>query len=418
MAWRIDQHVVRGEIDNRMRGRTVGRVWFAGRAEPMELELRGDCWRDLAGRRLEFVNPEPQPGLTANFAARQAGEVGDITASRKVKVRGIPFEGLCGDEEGAREVPWHWGNALRLEWFSETNGRVVIESVGFELKIVGEPTWEMSAAEEERQKHANAAARDGYMAQQEEAWLNDRARDNPGKRPADVHGDAAGRPGQPMTEAEADAMQARSDLLNDRVQARIEREGDAADHAKILEEEIERLNREYPAPEPTPEQRARNEAWLEEFNRAPDADEDLENPDAEAEDDQPYEHPLVARITDLLDTWRAQAEAEEWIPQDAVPEHPAQELIHAVWRATVKLAVALNGRRWPPDLDFCALTIVQLKKAREYLDDALRATESCHEEKLLTPEQLGPILVDLIDLAHDANALIAELREKLERGAD
>jgi hypothetical protein len=49
MAWRIDEQVVRGEIDNRERGRVTGKIWFAGRAEPVELQLTGNCWRDLAG---------------------------------------------------------------------------------------------------------------------------------------------------------------------------------------------------------------------------------------------------------------------------------------------------------------------------------------------------------------------------------
>eukprot|EP01031_Cornospumella_fuschlensis_P019204 gene19204-23528_t len=34
MAWRIDQSVIRGEIDNRTRDRVTGRIWFEGRADP------------------------------------------------------------------------------------------------------------------------------------------------------------------------------------------------------------------------------------------------------------------------------------------------------------------------------------------------------------------------------------------------
>lgn len=30
MAWRLHEHVLRGEIDNRARGRVTGRVWLAG----------------------------------------------------------------------------------------------------------------------------------------------------------------------------------------------------------------------------------------------------------------------------------------------------------------------------------------------------------------------------------------------------
>ena len=30
MAWRFHEHVLRGEIDNRTRGRVTGRIWLAG----------------------------------------------------------------------------------------------------------------------------------------------------------------------------------------------------------------------------------------------------------------------------------------------------------------------------------------------------------------------------------------------------
>lgn len=73
MAWRIEEHVVRGEFDNRVRGRVAEKIWFVGHAEPVELELTGNCWRDLAGRRLEFVNPAPKPGPEGNLATRQVG---------------------------------------------------------------------------------------------------------------------------------------------------------------------------------------------------------------------------------------------------------------------------------------------------------------------------------------------------------
>ena len=60
MAWRIDEAVTRGEIDNTVEGRTTGRIWLAGRDAPLVLDLEGDCWRDLAGTRLRFENPTPE----------------------------------------------------------------------------------------------------------------------------------------------------------------------------------------------------------------------------------------------------------------------------------------------------------------------------------------------------------------------
>ena len=163
MAWRIDTAVIRGEIDNRTRGRVMGKLWFVGRAAPVELELDGNCWRDLAGRKLEFINPQPEPVELRGFAGRQQGSVGDITASRKVKVPEIPLDQI-GEYYAARKpFPWHWGNSLYLEWFSQRNGRVVIESAGFELKIHPEAAWEMSPAEETGQREKNGAAMTGFM---------------------------------------------------------------------------------------------------------------------------------------------------------------------------------------------------------------------------------------------------------------
>ncbi len=404
MAWRIEEAVIRGEIDNRTRGRVTGRIWFSGRAEPVELDLAGNCWSDLAGRRLEFTNPDPQPRIPEGLAARQTGAVGDITASRKVKVPEIPLDQIGEYYAAKKPWPWHWGNSLYLEWFSGSNGRVVIESAGYDLKIVGEAAWEMTPEEEESQRRANGKAMTGFMEQ-----LAGAAADG------EAHEDTEWNQ-KPQTEEAAEQMQARSDLLSDRIQARLKREGDKADYGKILDEEIERMRREHGEPEPSPEQLARNVEWIEEMNQA--AEEALENPDPELTAELESKHPLAERAFEFSGQIQDTADEEKWIPEDASQEHPAVELTSAVMIAAAKLAGALNGQAWPPPIESCAGVIVRLKRARVYLDDALRATESCQEEKLITPQHLGPIVVELIDLAHDADELIAELRERLERGTD
>jgi len=228
MAWRIDEQVVRGEIDNRARGRVLGRIWLSGRAEPIELDLAGDCWRDLAGRRLEFANPEPRALDRDGLTSEQKGMVGDITASRKVKVPDIPPDEIGDYALAKKPFPWHWGNALYLEWFSRSNGRVVIESANYELKIVGEPQWEMSPDEEKRQRLANEQAMDGFMDTLAEA-------SGPGL------GEGADWEDSPQSEEEADRLLHRNDLLTDRIHARMEREGREADFERIVREEIERL---------------------------------------------------------------------------------------------------------------------------------------------------------------------------------
>lgn len=405
MAWRIDEAVVRGEIDNRVRGRVSGKIWFVGQTEPVVLELAGNCWRDLAGRRLEFTNPQPKPGDLQKFAQLQQGAVGDITASRKVKVLEFPLDQMHLYYKTGKEMPWHWGNSLYLEWFSQHNGRVVIETTSFDLRITGEGAWEMSEDEELEQRKANGAALTGFMDRLVEAA------DTQDREAVDVTPTEWEE--KPQTEEEAEAEQARSDLLADRIEARLRREGEEA-YEKILEEEIDRLRRERGEPEPTPEQLARNAEWIEEMNRL--GDEALANPEPESV--ERHEHPLVKRVTEFSFLLRQTAKQGRWRPESATSEHPVAELLDATMIAGPKLAGALNGEEWPPEIEFCAHTIVRLKRARGYLEDALRAAEACQEEELIKPEQLDPILAGLRVFVDETDELIAELRAKLERGTD
>lgn len=404
MAWRIDEQVIRGEIDNRARGRVTGKIWLVGRTEPVTLALTGNCWRDVAGRRLEFTNPEPKAGDVDRLTTDQSGAAGDITASRKVKVPEIPLDQIGEYYAAKKPFPWHWGNSLYLEWFSERNGRVVIESASYDLKIVGEAAWEMSEAEEEAQRRANGEAMTGFMER-----LAGAASSGEGEVVEDHEWNE-----QPQTEEEAEQMQARSELLADRIQARLEREGEAADYEKILEEEIDRLRRERGEPEPTPEQLARNTEWIDEMNQV--GEEALQ--DSELEREMRQTHPLAERALELALRLRREAKTGGWIPTGASEEHPVMELTFSLMKASAKLAGALNGQDWPPDLNFCAGVIVRLKRARVYLDDALRALESCQEQKLLEVATMGMVLVEVTDLAHDADGIIAELRARLERGTD
>jgi hypothetical protein len=402
MAWRIEESVIRGEIDNRVRGCVTGRIWFTGRAAPVELALTGNCWRDLAGRRLEFTNREPKPGVSGSFAARQEGAAGDITASRKVKVPDIPLDQIGEYYAQKKPFPWHWGNSLYLEWFSARNGRVVIESASYELKIVGEPAWEMTLEEEETQRRANGEALTGFMERLGEAATAHQA-----------HEDTEWNE-KPQTEAEAEQMQEQSDRLVDRIQGRLAREGAGADYEKILREEIGRMRKERGEPEPTPEQRARNAKWIDEMNRA--GEEAVNDPGLR--EDAEREHPLAAKARELALQMMSEPEERGWVKEQDSEEHPVVDLIGAVMKASAKLAGALNGDEWPPVVELCAGTIVRLKKARVYLDDALRAMESCQEQKLTDTGWLGMVLVEVIDLAHEADILIAELRARLERGTD
>src|SRR2546425_6104981 len=145
MAFRIHDSVVRGEIDNRVKGIVRGKIWVEGRAAPVILELTGNAHPDLAGCLLTFTNPLkriPHQHLDS-LNPVQRGSIGDLTASRKVRVMEIPMPEAYLMKKRGEHVPEHMANSLYLEWFSEQNGRVVIESADYELKI-SPPEWRLT----------------------------------------------------------------------------------------------------------------------------------------------------------------------------------------------------------------------------------------------------------------------------------
>ena len=180
MAWRIEQAVIRGEIDNTVEGHTTGCIWLAGCDVPLQLSLDGDCWRDLAGTRLHFENPAPQPGPeTAGLAVDQSGVIGDMTASRKTKLPWVGDQALPVLRRGQPDVACEWRNTLYLEWFGEFNGRVVIEASTFTLRISAHE-WELDEDAEAAQKLANLNAMRDFMA----LVIQRRDEDAPGAEPA------------------------------------------------------------------------------------------------------------------------------------------------------------------------------------------------------------------------------------------
>lgn len=163
MAWRLCDSVVRGEIDNTERGCVEGRVWLAGRESPVVLRLTGNAWPDLAGSRLTFENPKPRPGIEpVDLWSEQIGAVGDMTASRKVRVFDVPIEEALAMIRIGVTPPEHRANALYLEWYSERNGRVVIESADFHLSATPS-AWTLTAEEQREQAEANARAARDWM---------------------------------------------------------------------------------------------------------------------------------------------------------------------------------------------------------------------------------------------------------------
>jgi len=123
MAWRPHDNLVEGELDNTVPGKVTGWLKFVGMKKPVKLNLAGDFHRDIRGAKIRLCNPNPtQDGDRAKylegFSLTQTGEVGDMTA-------GLP--------------PQDYVNYPYFEWYSEANGRVVLELEPEQVEVVGTP---------------------------------------------------------------------------------------------------------------------------------------------------------------------------------------------------------------------------------------------------------------------------------------
>lgn len=407
MAWRIDEYVIRGEIDNRTRGLVTGEIWLVGQSEPVKLCLQGNAWRDLAGRKLQFVNPTPKAGLPGNFAAEQTGQTGDITASRKVRVPEIPIDQIGEYHAAGKAWAWHWGNSLYLEWFSARNGRVVIETCSYELTVSPDVAWEMTAAEDAAQRETNGLALADFMGRIRQAMEQGTGRAN--STPS------------PLTEAEAERLQAESERLMDRVIARLDRDGESADFARIVDEEVTRARRERGEPDLTPEEQAERNEWIEEMNAAAaeSMDEEMSEAWKRGQDDSSAEfearHPLEARAYELAVRVMRETGERGWIPPSTQVEHPLVMLVMGICQGGATLA-SVQLDNWPPPLEFCAMIIVRLKKSAGNFDDALLAIQSCHEESLTEPGWLDSVSGEITRISADISALIEEQRARLKPG--
>lgn len=411
MAWRIEEQVVRGEIDCRAPGRVVGKIWLAGDGEVVQLELTGNPWRDLAGHVLKFTNPDPQPVDGSTISPVQEGMVGEMTASRKVKIPDCSMDQLMELCAAKQPFPWHWGNTLYLEWYSRTNGRVVIEAANYHLELDLEPAWILTEEEEAAQRAASAELLAKFTEQigmeiTQSLEYEDDDDDSP----------------QSPEEAQADAEDARMQRLHDRVMARLERgEFEIDEFDRIFEEERTRLMRERGEKDPlfTPEELAERQQWIDEMNAI--ADEALVDLDAEMwqgpERDDEMRHPLVLECSDLAVALHHEVHNAGWLPEDAHQEHPLWEILTGTSCASAKLAGALNmsyrNDEWPPDRLIAGSVIVRLKKARNYLRDALRGLDSADEESIATPQWRHQARQKVVNVLTRTGHLLRDARRTL-----
>ena len=125
MAWRPTPYLVAGELDNTIRGKVTGWMHYVGLEIKVAFDLDGEFHRDIRGAKIYFrgdANIDTDIFEASiymrRFATYQTGKVGDITA-------GLPPRDYV-------EYPF-------IEWYSNQNGRVVLELNPKQLVVFGKP---------------------------------------------------------------------------------------------------------------------------------------------------------------------------------------------------------------------------------------------------------------------------------------
>ncbi len=400
MAWRIDEAVVRGEIDNTVEGLTTGRIWLAGRAEPLVLSLVGDCWRDLAGTRLRFSNPSPLATADAgSLETDQAGIVGDMTASRKNKVPMVDDEEFQRLYQSKSRIPFEWKNTLYLEWFSEINGRVVIESAAYQLEI-SPHEWEMDEDDEQAQKLANLNAMRDFMAQV--------------IRRREPSGTDAEFPAE-LDEFAWEERLKESDRLTDAYQEVLEKYMEDNDCERkeafvmgwdgLLDALAERDEAGDGGFIEEDEGRGLSAGCGFDGDDENDDDDGFPDPDDDGLGDEGDNHPLQACAKELA------LRAMDVLPGDSGPGTPAYQLISSLLQVSGKLAGALNdrGSGYEPETGY---VLAVLKRCLNWLNEAV---DCC--QQLMTAEEDPDQLAALAHLRSSAFEIrdgITELRRELK----
>ncbi len=171
MAWRLERYLQRGELDNTQLGWTIGWLQLDGLDDPLQLKLAGNCHPDLAGWKFRIHRIEPElsddeaPADYSGISRDQSGHVGDITADQMIKHHDLPDDELVHRLMAGEKPPFTWRKCLYLEWFSNANGRVMIQSTRLEVERIGERAFQLTEDEWKEQARRNSEEFNHFMAQ-------------------------------------------------------------------------------------------------------------------------------------------------------------------------------------------------------------------------------------------------------------
>lgn len=395
MAFRIADCVERGWLDASVAGKLTGEIWLQGREEPLRLDLDGYPMGDLAGRMLSFENPTPKSyEHSGGLWTEQKGTAGDITASRKAQHGDPPYE-----RSNLKTV-----NVLYIEWFSERNGRVVLEAIDYSLSVHGDPLWQLTDEMETERQQMVSGGMTYFMERLEEATET-------GREAVEEEDDWA-----PMDEYEWEKTLKESDERTEKYGRLLEKYKDHPDQERIIAREMgwdyledlldaddrgvydeAKENREEDFPELTPNPETEGVDWI-------------------RTDDGDIRHPLAHRAFEMsicLHHVIRDLGAENNESDD--PEAEAlQVLSFAAHMLSAKLAGALNSLGYDRDIAYMAgMIVAQLKRALSHFNEAVHRMDEITRRNGELHDALAPYRGELFAIREEMLRLMERYRKRI-----
>ena len=287
------------------------------------------------------------------------------------------------------------GNCLYLEWFSESNGRVVIEGVDWQVEISA-PMWRLTPAEEEHRAEDAAVGLADFMSKLTEA--------------VEKHKRGQKDPEAEWDEHDYEKFMKECDARTDKYLELLEKYGDSDEAEAKIAKEMGWVR------EMTEEEAEAERQRIEEINRA--CEESLHEPPPEPDPhregidwirtaDGDLRHPLQHRCFEsAMKFWH---ECDE-LGFEQSEDEDLHQFIFEFQTTGAKLAGALNGLAEGHGYTDNSFTVAYLKRALDHLHKSQAGLEAVAPKKLLPEKMVSEARKELFEIREGILKLMDEFR--------
>jgi hypothetical protein len=298
-----------------------------------------------------------------------------------------------GENKGSQ---WPLVNCLYVEWYSNNNGRVVIESTKFKVEL-SEQSWALDEEGESEQRVENQKTICN--------WLDEVVERMDGEPDKDLDPESE----VPMDEFQWEKFMKESDVRTDKYSKLLDKYMDHPDRDRIVAREMgwtwveEMMD-------------AEDKGALEEsedkclFGDVPDLEPNplTEGTDWVRNEHGHVEHPLCLRARNVATELWSHAEKLGLLGDDGDKE--LHDMIFQVQMAGAKLAGALNHLAYDDDRDGGFL-VAALKRALNYLHEAIALTAKVEAKNLIEVDRLKGYEKNLFEIREEILSLMKRYRE-------